>query len=160
MSFFAQIHQRLLRYKDRNQKSLFSLDRFVTNWKLAKETMLLSLGNTLSVLSFGALVGTSLCVWDVSVYKRLTDLNKWNSVPWRYLKQVPENSALRCGKQCLRMGGDCQAFAINSHKYGYCVLLGGFLQLNGLVWMNRDGGWTVYHVLSCKCQHGRYAKLN
>ncbi|XP_064600883.1 uncharacterized protein LOC135467052 [Liolophura sinensis] len=46
------------------------------------------------------------------------------------------------------MGNDCKAFAINSHNYNYCVLLGGFAQLNHTVWMNPYGGWSVYHILN------------
>ncbi|XP_064600884.1 uncharacterized protein LOC135467054 [Liolophura sinensis] len=84
----------------------------------------------------------------MSVYQQVSNSEKWNSVTWRYLKKVPENSTLRCGGQCLRMGNDCKAFAIYSHNYDYCVLLGGFAQLNHTVWMNPYGGWSVYHELN------------
>lgn len=105
----------------------------------------------LITLTFRVLLASAVGVCDLAMYKLLTHSDKWNSVVWRHLKQIQGSSVLRCGGQCLRTGKDCQAFAINSHNYGYCVLLGGLPQLNHTVWKNPDGDWSVYHVL-----HGKY----
>lgn len=109
------------------------------------------MGKILLFLKFGSVLASVLCMREMSIYKRLTHSEKLNSVIWRYLKQIPESSVLRCGGQCLKMGSDCQAFAISRQKYDCCVLLGGFPQLNHKVWMDPDGSWSVYHVLSGKC---------